>query len=214
MGALARSESTTTLREGSHHRHPVMGMHRKRSDMQERPLLVRPNSRPAINNTGLHDAELITQPGRIPVLTPAEATAEKLKAFSCQFIQEVINERNVDSPLFDTLDDDFIGSIKGKFATRRRHDYRKALLQIFRTLPDYHAEVLTCAAGVDERGGVATVWITFKQSGWPGQAIRETTSHVTWRRRRKFGWTGVGYSGMDWGGLVDLSQRCDDGNPS
>ncbi|KAF7197062.1 hypothetical protein HII31_01487 [Pseudocercospora fuligena] len=177
-------------------------------------ICVHLNTSHAINDTSLSDFGSLSNAGKIPVLTPAEATAEKLKAFSCQFIQEVINEKNVDSPLFDILDDDFIGSIEGVSATRRRHDYRKALLQIFRMLPDYHAEVLTCAAEVDERGGVATVWVTFKQSGWPGQTIRETISQVTWKRRRKFGWTCVGYSGMDWGGLVDLSQRCDEGNPS
>ncbi|KXT03631.1 hypothetical protein AC579_1595 [Pseudocercospora musae] len=147
------------------------------------------NTSHAINGTSLSDFRSLSNVGKFPVLTPAEATAERLKAFSYQFIQEVVNEKNVDSPLFDILDDDFI---------RRQQDHRQALLRISRTLPDYHAEVLTCAAKVDERGGVATVSVTFKQSGWSGQTIRETISQVTWKRRRESGWTCRGYSGMDW----------------
>lgn len=139
--------------------------------------------------------------GRIPVLTPAESTAERLKNFSRAFIHEVINKRNLSSPLFEQMDENYVASMDNIAAAKGVIEWKQVLAHLFKIFPNFLVEITYGTAEVDETGGKATVWLTMKQGGLPGGVAKETICQVTWKRRRG-GWRCQSYTGLDWGGIA------------
>lgn len=112
------------------------------------------------------------------------STEDYLKRNSEAICNETLNNRNFESPWLDYLAPDVIGIHETIPVVHGKEQLIENLREMLRMMPDYHAEILSTTATVDERKGTATIYLHLFLSGMPDGIRRESVNVLAWERRR------------------------------
>jgi hypothetical protein len=117
-------------------------------------------------------------------------------------ILQAVNERNLDHPALKDVSPLYKTSNGSMALTSCKAQFLQNIVEVTRVNPDYHMTFLSATSEVDKVKGIASVWITHEDTGFPGDGLqRQNVKLFRWEQSAGRWWC-MGHEGLRGSALV------------